>query len=51
MTKAVVTNKSERKEREIELAWSRREAQFTPKVSKDEAWNRFEELRQKALGY
>lgn len=51
MAKAVVSNKSERKEREVELAWRKREAQFEPRVSKDEAWDRFEELREKALGY
>lgn len=51
MAKVVVSNKNERKEREIELAWRKREAQFEPKVSKEEAWERFEEYREKALGY
>lgn len=51
MAKIVVNTKNERKEREIELAWRLREAQFVPKVSKEKAWDNFEKLREKALGY
>lgn len=51
MAKIVVSNKNERKEREIELAWKQHESKFTPRVSKEQAWERFEQLRGKALGY
>jgi hypothetical protein len=51
MAKIVVNTKTERKEREIELAWKQHEAKFAPRVSKEQAWERFEQLREKALGY
>jgi hypothetical protein len=51
MAKVVVSTKNERKEREIELAWRKRESQFEPKVSKEEVWENFEAYREKALGY
>lgn len=51
MAKITVNNKNERKEREIELAWKQHEVKFAPRVSKEQAWERFEQLREKALGY
>lgn len=51
MAKIVVNTKNERKEREIELAWKQHEAKFAPRVSKEKAWENFEKLREKALGY
>lgn len=51
MAKITVYTKSERKERDVELAWRQREAAFNPKISKEKAWERFEQLREKSLGY
>lgn len=51
MAKIVVSNKSEVKERQIELAWRKREEMFEPKVSKDYAWANFARLKKQALGY
>ena len=44
--KKVVDVKAERKEREIELAWRTREK--VGSVSKEQAWERFNELHAKA---
>jgi hypothetical protein len=51
MSKAVVSNRVEAKARQVELAWRKREEMFKPKVSKEYAWDNFEKLREKALGY
>lgn len=51
MAKVVVSTKTEAKARQIELAWRKRELAFTPKISKEQAWDQFHKLREKALGY
>lgn len=42
--KKTVDVKTERKEREVELAWRQHERKFAPRISKEQAWDRFEEL-------
>ena len=42
--KKAVDPKTERKEREIELAWRQHERKFASRISKEQSWDRFEEL-------
>lgn len=51
MAKITVSTKSEAKDRQIELSWRKRDAAFTPRISKEYAWTNFEKLRDKALNY
>lgn len=48
MAKVVVSTKTEAKNRQIELSWRKREASFTPRISKEYAWDNFEKLKEKA---
>lgn len=45
MSKSVLSIKNEVKDRQIELAWRKREETFSPKVSKEYAWDNFERLK------
>jgi hypothetical protein len=46
--KKALDPKAERKEREVELAWRQHERKFGPSVSKEQSWERFNELHAKA---